>query len=122
MLYAFRVAEVGLGLFLLFEESAQIDAADSGSGGIKTVAHLDLLAHLGDELGRDVEDFRLTIDEHGDLKLGVQAFAVGAMAIGPAASALPFDKGARQHVAEGAEAADEPAAGLELGVGGHSVI
>jgi hypothetical protein len=33
-------------VLFLFEESPQIDAADGGSGGIKAMAHGNLLAHL----------------------------------------------------------------------------
>jgi len=52
----------------------------------------------------------------------MQVFAVGAMAIRPAADALPFDEGTGEHVAEGAEAADEPTAGFELRVGWHFLV
>jgi hypothetical protein len=103
----------------VFEESPQIDAADGGSGGIKTAAHLNLLAHLRDQLGGDMEDLGLTADEDGNLKLRMEVLAVGAMAVGAAATAFAFDEGAGQHFAEGAEAADEPAAGFEFRIAGH---
>ena len=41
-----------------------------------------------------------------------------ATAVGPAAGALAFDKGAGQHFAERTEAADEFAAQFQVGVGG----
>ena len=104
------------------KESSQIDATDGGGGGIKTAAHLDLLAHLLDQLGGDVEGLWLALDEEGDLKLRMQVLAVGAMAVGPAAGAFAFDKGAGEHIAEGTEAADEAAAGLEVGVAGHALV
>jgi hypothetical protein len=101
------------------EESPQIDAADGGSGGIKAMAHLNSLTHLGDQLGGDMEDFGLAADEHGNLKLRMEVLAVGAMAVGASAPAFAFDEGAGEHIAEGAEAANEPAAGFEIGVAGH---
>src|ERR1035437_2724395 len=112
-------AGTSLLIFFLFEESPQIDAADGGSGGIKTVAHLDLLAHLLDQSGRNVEGFWFPLDEHGNLILRMQVLAVGAMAIGPATRTFAFDKGAREHLAERTEAADEPAARFQLRVAGH---
>ena len=45
----------------------------------------------------------------------MQVVAVGAMTVGPAASALAFDKRAGQHFAESTEAADELAAELQVG-------
>ena len=76
-------------VFLLFEESPQIDAADGSSGGIKTIAHVDLLADLLDQCGRHVEGFGLAIDQDGNLILRMQVLAVGAMAVGAAAGAAP---------------------------------
>ena len=35
-------------------------------------AHLDLLAHLGHQLGRDIKDFGLAVYEHGNPELGVK--------------------------------------------------
>src|SRR5208337_2430880 len=49
----------------------------------------------------------------------MQTLPVGAMAVGPAASAFALDEGAGKHFAEGAEAAHEAAAGLEAGVDEH---
>jgi hypothetical protein len=66
-----------------------------------------------------VEGLGLALDEHGDLKLGVQALAVGTVAVGPAAGAFAFDEGTGEHFAEGAEAAYEASAGLEVGVAWH---
>src|SRR5258708_1558075 len=48
----------------------------------------------------------------------MKLLAVGARAVGLAAGAFPFDKGAGQHFAEGAEAADEFAAEFQAGIGG----
>jgi hypothetical protein len=39
----------------------------------------------------------------------MEVLAVGAMAVGPAASAFALDKGARKHFAEGAEAGESAA-------------
>ena len=50
-------------VFLAFEESPQIDAANGGSGGIETIAHGDLLTGLLDQFGRYVEGFGLTLHE-----------------------------------------------------------
>jgi hypothetical protein len=52
----------------------------------------------------------------------MQILAVGAMAVGPSTSALTLEERAGQHLAEHAEAADEPAAGFELRVAGHVSI
>ena len=95
------------------------EAEASGSGGIKAVSQLNLLAHLLDQLGRNVEGFRFPLDEHGNLKLRMQVLAVGAMTVGPATSPLAFDEGAGQHLAESTKAADEPAAGFKFRVAGH---
>jgi hypothetical protein len=107
--------------FLAFEESPQIDTADGGSGGIKTIAHGDLLAYLLDEFGRHIEGFVLALDEDGDLILRVQVLAIGAVAGGLAAGALAFDKGAGQHIAQRTKAANEPAAQFEVGIARHTV-
>jgi hypothetical protein len=105
-------------VFLLFEESPQVDAADGGSGGIKTITHLDLFTDLLDQRGRHVEGFGLAIHQDGNLVLGMKALAIGAMAVGAAASALAFDERAGQHVAQRTKAADEPAAQIEVGIDG----
>jgi hypothetical protein len=93
--------------------------ADGVGGGIKAAAQLNLLAHLLDQLGRNVEGFRFPLDEHGNLKLHLQVLAVGAMTVGPATSPLAFDEGAGQHLAESTKAADEPTARLKFRVAGH---
>lgn len=49
----------------------------------------------------------------------MQVLALGAMAVGPAAGALALDKGAGEHLAESAEAANEASAGWEVGVAWH---
>jgi hypothetical protein len=49
----------------------------------------------------------------------MEVLAVGAMAVGPATGALALDERTREHFAEGAEAANEPAAGFEIGFAGH---
>ena len=104
-----------MAIFLFFEKPLQVDLADGGGGRLKASAHLDLLAHLLNQFRRNVEGFRLAVNQHGDLLLGVQAFAVGAMAAGPAAGASAFDKRAGQHFAESTEAADEFAAQFQVG-------
>lgn len=108
-------------MLFLFEESPQIDAADGGSGGIKAVTHVDFLADQINQLGGDVESLRLSLNQHGNDVLRMEVLAVSAMAVGSATTAFALDKGAGQHFAESAEAADEPAAGLELRVDGHSI-
>src|SRR5258707_7553662 len=108
-----------LAIFLFFEKPLQVDLADGGGSSSKASAHGDLLAHLLHQLRRNVESFRLAINQHGDLILGVQAFAVGAMTAGLAAGASAFDKRARQHFAESTEAADEFAAQFQVGFAGR---
>jgi hypothetical protein len=81
-----------LAIFLFFKQPLQIDLADGSGGGIKASAHLDLLAHLLNQFRRNVERFGLAVNQHGDLILGVQAFAVGAMTVVSAAGACAFDK------------------------------
>src|SRR5258708_250417 len=107
-----------LAIFLFFEKPLQVDFADGSGGGIKASAHLDLLAHLLNQFRGNVESFRLAVNQHGDLILRVQAFAVGAMTVGLAAGASAFDKRAGQHFAESAEAADEFAAQFQVGFAG----
>jgi hypothetical protein len=99
-----------LAIFLFLEKPLQVDAADGSGGGIKAAAHLDLLAYLLNQFRGNVESFRLAVNQHRDLILGVKAFAVGAMTAGSAAGAGAFDKRAGQHFAESPEAADEFAA------------
>ena len=106
-------------MLFLFEESPQIDVADGSSGGIKTVAHGNLLADLLDYSGRNVKDLRLAIDEDGDLVLHMKILAVGAMTVGAATSTLAFDERTGEHLAERSEAADESGTSCEIGVGGH---
>src|SRR5438034_9913891 len=67
----------------------------------------------------NVESFRVAVNQHGDLILRVQAFAVGAMTVGLAAGASAFDKRAGQHFAESTEAADEFAAQFQVGFAGR---
>src|SRR5438067_5494373 len=103
--------------FVLFKKPLQIETADGGGGGIKTSAHLNFLAYLFRQLGWNVESFRLAIDEYGDLELGMQVLAVGAMTVGVAAGAFALDKGAWQHFAERTKAADESAAQFQVRIG-----
>jgi hypothetical protein len=49
----------------------------------------------------------------------VEALAVGAMTVGPAAGPLAFDKRAGQHFAQRAEAADESAAKFQVRFAGR---
>jgi hypothetical protein len=48
--------------------------------------------------------------------LGVKVLAVGAMAVGPTAGALAFDKRAGQHFAERTKTPDESASQFQVGV------
>src|SRR5438552_7438432 len=104
-----------LAIFLFFEKPLQVDLADGSGGSIKASAHVDLLAHQVNQFRRNVESFRLAVNQHGDLILRMQAFAVGTMTVGPAAGASAFDKRAGQHFAESTEAADEFAAQFQVG-------
>src|ERR1700682_627354 len=97
-------------VLFFFEKLLQVETADGRSGGIEAPAHLNLLSHLRSQLGGNVESFRLAVNQHRGLILRVKALAVGAMAVGATAGALALDKGAGQHFAQRAEAADEPAA------------
>ena len=49
----------------------------------------------------------------------MQVLAIGAMAGGPPTGASAFDEGAGEHVAQGTQATDEPAAQFEVGIAGH---
>src|SRR5437016_6910439 len=104
--------------FLFFEKALQVETADGRSGGVKTPTHLNFLAYSFSQTSCDVESFRLAVDEDGNLELGMEVLAVGAMTVGLAAGALPFDKRAGQHLAEGAKTANEFAAQLQIGIGG----
>jgi len=108
-----------LAVFLFFEKALQVDPADRRGGGIKAAAHLDLFPHLLHQFSGNVERFRLAVNQHGDLILGVQAFAVGAMTAGLAAGALALDKRAGQHFAQSPQAADEFAAQFQAGFVGR---
>jgi len=110
-----------LALFLFFEKPLEIYAADSRGGGIKASAHLDFFAHLIHLLRRNVESFRLAVNQYRDLILRVQVFAVGTMTVGPAAGTFAFDKRAGQHFAEITEAADEFAAQFQVGFDGRQL-
>src|SRR2546425_3432684 len=103
--------------FLFFKKPLQIETADGRSGGVKTPAHVNFLSYLFRQLGWNVESFGLAIDEDGDLELGMQVLAVGAMTVGVAAGAFALDKGAGQHFAERTKAADESAAQFQVGIG-----
>ena len=104
-----------LAIFLFFEKPLQVELADGSGGSVKASAHLDLLAHHLNQFRRNVESLRLAVNQHGDLILRMQTFAVGTMTAGPAAGARAFDKRAGQHFAESIEAADEFAAQSQVG-------
>ena len=70
-------------------------------------------------MGRDMEGLQLAFQQHRNLKLGVQLFAIGATTIGFSAFAVAFDKGAGQHLPQGSQTADEPAAQIELEIAWH---
>src|SRR6266446_9762518 len=106
-------------VFLFFEKPLQIDAADGCGGGIEAPAHLSLLTDLFRQFGRNVKGFLLALNQHRDLVLRVKVVAVGAVAVGAAAGAFAFDKGAGQHFAERTETANESAAEFQVGVGGR---
>ena len=65
-----------------------------------------------------MEGFRLAIDEYGNLELGMQVLAVGAMTVGLSTSAFALDKGAGQHFTERTETANEFAAEFQVGITG----
>ncbi|PYT23368.1 MAG: hypothetical protein DMG57_32190 [Acidobacteria bacterium] len=66
---------------LFFEKPLQVKTADGRGGGVKTPAHLNFLSYLLRQRGRNMESFRLAIDPYGNLKLGMQVLAVGAMKV-----------------------------------------
>src|ERR1017187_271254 len=105
---------------LLLEKTSQVDAADGPDGSIETVPHLDFFSYLLSQFGGDVESFRLAVNQHGYLVLGMEVNAVGAMAGGAATGALAFDKRSGQHFTQRTETADEFAAQLQVRVAGRS--
>jgi hypothetical protein len=68
----------------------------------------------------NVESFRLAVNQQRDLKLRVQAIAVGATTVGPATGAFALDKRSGQHFAQSTEATDEFAAQFQVGFAGRS--
>jgi hypothetical protein len=105
-------------LELFFEESLQVDPTDRRGGSVEASAHLDLFAYLLHQLRRNVESFRLAVNQQRDLKLRVQAIAVGATTVGPATGAFALDKRSGQHFAQSTEATDEFAAQFQVGFAG----
>src|ERR1035437_4125954 len=62
---------------------------------------------------------KLAFQQHRNLKLGVQLFAISATTIGFSAFAVAFDKGAGEHLPYRSQTADEPAAQIEVVVAWH---
>src|SRR6267143_5519170 len=87
-----RCRDIRLASFLFFEKPLQVETADGRGGRVKTSAHLNFLLYLLSQFGRNVESFRLAIDQYGNLELGMKVLAVGAMTVGLAAGAFTFDK------------------------------
>ncbi len=102
----------------LLQEPRQIDLADRGGGRLKPLAQFHVLAHPCGQPGGDVEGFGLPLDEHRELKLGVEALPIGAAAVGLTALALALDEGAGEHVTERPQAANESPTTLEVGIRG----
>jgi hypothetical protein len=67
---------------LSFEKALQVDAADGSGGGIEASAHSIFSRTSSAQSCGNVESFRLAVDQHRDLILRVEAFAVGAMTVG----------------------------------------
>ena len=106
-------------LFFFFQKTAQIDLANRSDRCFKALAQGDLLADLVDHAFRYMERLRLAVDQHGNLILGMQGFAVRAVTVRPSARAFILHKRAGQHFAEKSETADEFTAGLEIGIASH---
>lgn len=105
--------------FFFFQKTAQIDLANGGCRRFKPLAQGDLLADLVDHAFRYVEGLRLAVDQHGNLVLGMQGFAVGAVAVRSPAGAFILHKRAGQHFAESSETSDELTARLQIGIASH---
>ena len=54
-----------------------------------------------------------------ELKGGMQLFAVGATAVGASTLQAPLEEGTGKHFSEAPQAADEPAAQVEIWIGWH---
>jgi hypothetical protein len=106
-------------VFPLFQKTAQIDLAKGGCRCFKPLAQGDLLADLVDHAFRYVEGLRLAVDQHGNLVLGMQGFAVGAVTVRSPAGASILHKRAGQHFAEPCETSEELTAGLQIGIASH---
>jgi len=96
------------------QKTAQIDLANGGGRCFKALTQLNLLAYLFDHAFRDVKRLGLAVDQDGNLVLGMQAFAVGTVAVRSPAGTLIFHKRAGQHVAEQSETPDESTAQLKI--------
>ena len=110
-------SDSSLTVLFFFEKPLQVETADGRSSGIKASAHRNFLPYLLHQLGGNVESFGLAVDQYGNLELGMQVLAVGAMTVGPAAGTFAFDKGAGQHFTERTEPTDEFAAQFQVRVG-----
>jgi hypothetical protein len=113
------VAAQGSGALLAAQQAAQVELSDLGGGLLEALAEFDFGAHFVGQFGGNVEDFRFSIGQDREQELAMKLDAVGAAAGGLAAGAGAHDEGAGEHLAEGAEAADESAAQVEFGIGGH---
>jgi hypothetical protein len=101
------------------KKTAQVEVGNPGGGFLEAFSQFDLGAHLAGELDGDMKGLGFALDKHGQDKLGMQFLAVGAAAVGLAALAGPFYKGAREHLAQGAEAPNQSAAKIQFRVGGQ---
>ena len=92
---------------------------DLACGLIKALAHFDLETRFLDQSGGQMNGLRLTLEHYREEKLAMELFAIGAAAVGLAALTGALDKGTGQHLAQGAQTTNEPAAEVEFRVGRH---
>jgi len=81
------------------KKTAQIDLANDRGCLLKTAMQLHLGARFFGQLRGDVKGLQLAVQEHGNLKRGVQPFAIRTMASRLSAFAPALDKGTGQHLA-----------------------
>src|SRR5205085_6421045 len=106
-------------LFLAAQETPQVDVRNGLGCLLKALPHLHPAADLLDPVGGNMNGFRLALDQHGELELGVQVLALSAAAIGFSALAVTHHQRTGQHLAPAAQAAEQPAPLLEFRVGRH---
>jgi len=104
---------------LAAEKAAQVEVGNLGGGLLEAFAQLDLGAHLVGQLSRDMKGLGFAFDQDRKEELRVQLLARGATAGRFATLAGAHHKGAGEHLAQSAQAADQAAAESKFGVRGH---